>query len=51
MKNVPAFFPCPKILPEAKLKSYGVKALAKEIPRYPSVTVLLSINSHGYIAL
>lgn len=29
MKNVAAFCPCPKILPEAKLKSFGLMALTE----------------------
>ena len=32
-KNVAAFCPCPKTLPEAKLKSFGLMALAEEISR------------------
>ena len=36
-KNLAAFFPCPKNLPEAKLKSFGLVALAEEISRQPKV--------------
>lgn len=32
-ENLAAFCPCPKILPEAKLKSLGLMALAKEISK------------------
>ena len=32
-----AFFPCPKSLPEAKLKSFGTMALAEEISRQPNI--------------
>ena len=31
VKNITALCPCPKILPEAKVKRYGLIVLAKEI--------------------
>lgn len=35
-KNVAAFCPCPKNLPEAKLKGSGLLSLAEEISRQPN---------------
>lgn len=35
-KNVSAFCPCLKNLPEAKLKSSGLASLAEEISRQPN---------------
>lgn len=37
VKNVPAFCLSPKNLPEAKLKSCGLMALAEEISSQPSI--------------
>lgn len=34
-KNMTAFCPCPKNLPEAKLKSFVLMALAENISRQP----------------
>lgn len=39
VKNVAAFCPCPKNLPEAKLKSFGLVTLEKENSRQPSIAV------------
>lgn len=36
-KNVAAFCPCPKRLPEARLKSFRLTELAEEISKYPSI--------------
>ena len=37
VKSVAAFCPCLKSLPEAKLKSYGLTALAEDISKQPSI--------------
>ena len=34
-KNVTVFYPCPKNLPEAKLKTFGLTALVEKILRPP----------------
>lgn len=39
-KNVVAFLPCPPNLPEAKLKSFRLRALAKEAFRLCSIECL-----------
>lgn len=39
-KNVAAFCPCPKSLPEAKLMSFGLIPLAEEISK-PSIDSVL----------
>lgn len=39
--TVAAFCPCPKHLPEAKLKSYVLTVLAKEISNPPSVDCVM----------
>ena len=37
VKEMPAFCPCPKSLPEAKVKSFGLILLAEEILKQPSI--------------
>lgn len=37
VKNVGAFCPCPKILPEAKVKSFKFIPWAEEISKQPSI--------------
>ena len=37
VKKVAAFCPCPKSLPEAKVKSFGLILLAEEISKQPSI--------------
>ena len=37
VKKVAAFCPCTKILPEAKVKSFGLIPLAEEISKQPSL--------------
>ena len=47
VKNVAAFCPCPKSLPEAKVKSFGLIPLAEEISKQGSANcVIPSINSN-----
>ena len=41
VKTVAAFCPCPKSLPEAKLKSFGLIAFAEEISKELSVNSVL----------
>jgi hypothetical protein len=41
MMNVAAFCPCPKSLPEAKVKRFRLIALAKEISKQPSIDPVL----------
>ena len=41
MKNVAAFCPCPKNLPEAKVKSFGSIASVEKIIKQPSVECVL----------
>lgn len=36
-RNMATICLCPKNLPEAKLKSFGLISLVEEIPRYPSI--------------
>ena len=36
VKEVVAFYPCPKSLPEAKVKSFGLISLAEEISKQSS---------------
>jgi len=40
-KNVTAFCPSSRNLPETKLKTFGLVALAKETSRLPSINVSL----------
>ena len=53
MKKVAAFCPCPKSLPEAKVKRFGLISLAEEISTQPSIdsAVWLSvvILTHRFI--
>ena len=46
-KGVAEFCLCPKNLPDAKLKSFGLILLAEEISRQPSTDcqVVISVNS------
>ena len=37
VKKVASFCPCPKSLPEAKVKSFGLIPLAEEISKQPSI--------------
>ena len=37
VNNVAAFHPCPKSLPAAKLKNFGLIPLAEEISKQPSI--------------
>ena len=37
MKNVAAFCPCPKSLPEAKVKRFRLIALTKEVSKQPGI--------------
>ena len=37
VENVTVFCPCPKGLPEAKLKSFGLTALAADISKQPTI--------------
>jgi hypothetical protein len=39
-KHVAAFFLCPPNLPEPKLKSFGLRALAEEVSSQPSIDCL-----------
>ena len=42
------FSPCPKVLTEAKLKSFGLVTLAEEISRLPSTDrITLVISGHS----
>jgi hypothetical protein len=50
VKNLIAFCPCSKRLPETKLKSFGLIPLAEEISKQPSIdsVVWLVISVHAY---
>ena len=41
VKNVAAFCPCPKNLPEAKVKKYRLIALTKKVSKQPSTDFVL----------
>lgn len=41
MKNVTAFYSCPNRLLEAKVKCFGLIALAEEISKQPSMNGVL----------
>lgn len=45
------FCPHPKNLPEAKLKSFGLMALAEEISRLPSIDCLVAVSVYSYADL
>ena len=46
-KNMTAFHPCPRFLPEANLKSFGLIEFAEEILKQPRVDcVVWFINDH-----
>ena len=49
VKKVTAFCPCPKSLPEAKVKSFGLIPLTEEISKQPSIDCCVDIsdNSNG----
>lgn len=50
-KDVTTFCPHPKNLPEAKLKSFGLMALAEEISRLPSIDCLMAVSVYSYADL
>lgn len=50
-KDVTTFCPHPKNLPEAKLKSFGLMALAEEISRLPSIDCLVAVSVYSYADL
>lgn len=41
LKNLAAFYPCPKSLPKVKVKSFGLIPLAKEISKHSVVWLLV----------
>ena len=43
VKNVAAFCPCPKSLPEANVKSFGLIPLVEEVAKQPSILRSLAL--------
>ena len=43
MKNVAAFYPCPKSLPEAEVKSFGLIPLAEEMSKHPGIDSVMCL--------
>lgn len=48
-KNIAAFYPCPKTLPEAKLKSNKLISLIVEISRQPNIDCHTVVSNHCYV--
>ena len=42
-----AIVPCPEILPETELKSFGLVSLVEEIPRRPHSDVVINVYSYA----
>ena len=51
VNNVAAFCLCPNIVPEAKLRSFGLIVLAEKISRHPSINYHVVISGQSYADL